>query len=131
MPRMGTLTSQPYDVAEGEAYCAYLERITGECRRLMTEGRMPDSETTDAFLSDVGRIVRQVRLDTATARSRGERTICSAISMTNEERKRLDSLSESMLNLLQILELRGAVVLDRTDAVSRVAAAFAGADFAL
>ena len=126
---MGTLTSKPYDVAEGVAYCDYLERIIRECRRLMSEGRMPDSDTTDAFLGDVGRIVRQVRLDVATAKSRGSRTVTSAITMTNEEHKRLDSLSESMLNLLQILELRKAVVLDRTDAIGRVASAFAEADF--
>lgn len=126
---MGTLASQPYDVAEGAAYCEYLERITKECRRLMAEGRMPDSDTTDAFLSDVGRIVRQVRIDIGTARATGQKTLRSAVTMTEQEHKRLDSLSESMLNLLQILELRKAVVLDRTDAVGRVAAAFAGAEF--
>ena len=126
---MGLLTSQEFDVAEGAAYCDYLERITKECRRLMAEGRIPDSDTTDAFLADVGRIVRQVRIDIGTAKATGQETIRSSVTMTNEEHKRLDSLSESMLNLLQILELRKAVVLDRTDAVSRVAAAFAGAEF--
>lgn len=126
---MGTLTSQPYDVAEGKEWCDYIERVLSECRRLMAEGRMPDSEGIDAFLADVPHVVQQVRRDVTSAAVRGESPIQTSVSMTSEEHKRLISMSESILNLLQILEIRKAVVLDRTPAVGRVAAAIVGGTF--
>lgn len=126
---MGTLNTVEYDVAEAKQWCDYLDRVVGECRRLMTEKRVPESETLDAFLEDSKVVLRTVKRDVSAAMGRGEKTSRTAISMTAEEHKRLLSMSESMLNLLQILEIRKAVVLDRTDAVGRVAAAIVGGTF--
>jgi t-SNARE complex subunit (syntaxin) len=126
---MGTLTSHDYDVADAQEWCAYLDRITRECRRLILEGRMPDSEGVDAFLSDLAYVLRNVRQDIMTAASRGEATVRSRIELTHEEHKRVVTMSESVLNLLQILEMRGAVVLERTEAVSRVAKALVTGDY--
>src|SRR4051812_15994091 len=123
---MGTLTSHSYDVAEGLEWCTYLDRIVGECHRLRQEGRLPDSDGVDAFLADLVIVLRKVRGDVNAATSRGERTITTAIPMTSEEHKRIVSMSESILNLLEILEMRKAVVLDRSPAVARVAAALIG-----
>lgn len=127
---MGTLTSDEYDVEEGREWCAYFDRISKECRRLMAEGRMPDSEGIEGFLSDAGMVLHQVRADLAAASAKGEKTTRTSIRLSNEEYKRLTSMNESILNLLQILEIRGAVVLDRTDAVGRVARAIVGGHFA-
>ena len=74
-------------------------------------------------------MLRTVKRDVSTASARGEKTTATAISMTAEEHKRLISMSESMLNLLQILEMRKAVILDRTEAVGRVAGAIVGGAF--
>jgi hypothetical protein len=126
---MGTLSTNEYDVAEAKQWCDYLDRIVGECRRLMTEKRVPESDTLDAFLEDSEVVLRTVKRDVSAAAARGDITARTDISMTSEEHKRLVSMSESMLNLLQILELRKAVVLDRTEAVGRVAAAIVGGTF--
>ena len=127
---MGTLTSDEYDVDEAREWCAYLDRVTKECHRLMAEGRLPESDGVDGFLSDSGVVLQQVRMDIAAATGRGERTTRTAVRLTTEEYKRLLSMNESVLNLLQILEMRGAVVLDRSDAVGRVARAIIGGEFA-
>jgi hypothetical protein len=120
---MGTLTSTEYDIDEGEEWCNYFDRISRECRRLVTEGRMPDTDALDAFLADSAAVLRQVRLDVAAARGRGAKTTISQVSLTKEEYQRLIDLRESILNLLQILEMRGAVDLNRTEGVGRVVAA--------
>lgn len=127
---MGTLTSDEYAVEEGREWCAYLDRVTKECRRLISEGRVPDSEGLDGFLADSGVVLQQVRMDVASAASRGEQTVRTAVRLSTEEYKRLLNMNESILNLLQILEMRGAVILDRTDAVGRVARAIVGGEFA-
>jgi hypothetical protein len=127
---MGTLTSDEYDVEEGREWCAYLDRVTKECRRLIAEGRVPESEGLDGFLADSEVVLQQVRIDVASAASRGEKTITTSVRLTSEEYKRLLSMNESILNLLQILEMRGAVALDRSDAVGRVARAIIGGQFA-
>lgn len=128
---MGTLSTQPYDVSEGQQWCDYFDRIISECRRLIAAGRMPDTEALDAFLSDSGGVLRQVRQDVVTARARGEQTTTTQVGLTNEEHKRLLAMSESILNLLQILEMRGAVQLDRSEAVGRVAASIVGGSYTL
>lgn len=127
---MGTLTSDAYDVQEGREWCAYVERVSKECRRLIAEGRVPDSEGLDGFLADSGLVLQQVKRDVAAATGRGDKTVRTSVQLSPEEHKRLLNMNESILNLLQILEMRGAVSLDRSDAVGRVAGAIVGGQFA-
>jgi hypothetical protein len=120
---MGTLTTEPYDVAEGQEWCDYFERLTGECRRLIAEQRMPDTSEIDLFLSDSTVVMQQMRHDITLAKATGQKTLQSSVPLTAEEHKRLLTISDSVLNLLLILEMRGAVELQRTEGVARVAAA--------
>ena len=117
---MGTLVSHDYDTAEGQEYAAYLERILGECRRLRAEGRLPDSGGVVGFLDDCETILQAVRRDVALARSRGAARTRSEIDLSPEEHGRITAMGDSVLSLLEVLELRQAVVLDRTPAVGRV-----------
>ena len=120
---MGTLTSHEYDVADAQEWCDYFDRISGECRRLVSEGRMPDTDALDAFLADSAAVLIQVKKDIGDARGRGAKSTRTSVSLSNEEHKRLLAMRESVLNLLEILEMRGAVKLDRTDGVARTVAA--------
>ncbi len=126
---MGTLTTKPYDVAEGQEWCDYFQRLLGECQRLIGEKRVPDTEGLDAFLHDSNLVMQQIRRDVTTARGRGDKSTQTAVSMTNEEHKRMISISDSILNLLLILEMRGAVSLQRSEAVGRVATAIDAGEF--
>jgi hypothetical protein len=126
---MGTLTTLEYDISDAQEWTDYFERINRECRRLVTEGRMPDTDALDGFLADSAELLRQVRIDVSAARSRGAKTAVSAITLSKEEYKRLLAMRESVLNLLQILEMRGAVNLNRTEGVGRMVAALTGGPF--
>lgn len=126
---MGTLTSTAYDVTEGREYVGYLDRVLKECVRLRAEGRLPDGESVDAFLDDAQLVLHAVRQDVASASARGVSTIQSQVRLTAEEHKRYLTMGESLRNLLEILELRKALVLDRTPAVGRVAESFYAGTF--
>lgn len=126
---MGTLTTQPYDVAEGQEWCDYFERLLGECQRLIGEKRVPDTEAMDAFMHDSRLVMQQIRRDVTAARGRGEKTTQTRVDLTKEEHTRMISISDSILNLLLILEMRGAVSLQRSEAVGRVAAAIDAGEF--
>ena len=121
---MGTLTSKPYLVSEGQEYVTYLENLLGQCRTLLAEGRLPDADGVADLLAVADLVLRRVRLDTAGAP--GERRITSSISMTATELKGLLAIAESMLSLLEILEIRQALEFNRTDAVARVGEAIYG-----
>lgn len=118
---MGMLVSHEYDVAEGQEYVVYLERVLGECRRLREEGRLPEGDNVDGFLDDVAVVMHEVRRDVGIASAQGRTRTRSEVRMSDEEHKRITSMSESVRNLLEILELRKALVLDRTPGIARVA----------
>jgi hypothetical protein len=126
---MGTMTTLEYDISDGQEWCDYFDRIERECRRLVAEGRMPDTAALDGFLADSGELLRQVRHDIVTARGHGATSTTSSITLSTEEYKRLMDMRESVLNLLQILEMRGAVKLDRTEGVGRMVAALTQGPF--
>jgi hypothetical protein len=123
---MGTLTSQPYLVAEGQEYVGYLENLLGQCSTLLAEGRLPDAEGVADVLAIAEVVLRRVRLDTSSAAARGERQVVTTMTMTEAELKRLLTIGESMLSLLEILEIRKALEFNRTDAVARVGEAIYG-----
>jgi hypothetical protein len=127
---MGTLTSQPYLVSEGQAYVAYLENLLGQCRKLLAEGRLPDADGVADVLDVADVVLRRVHLDTSAAATRGEQRITTTMPMTQGELKRLLTIAESMLNLLEILEIRQALEFNRTDAVARVGEAIYGGVYA-
>lgn len=126
---MGQLVTEAYDTAEGQEYVDYLERVLGECDRLRSEGRLPDNETIASFLDDAQGVLQQVRHDVAAASASGQRTVVTRVEMTHTEHNRMLAMNESVKNLLEILEFRQAVQLNRTEAVGRVAAAIQGGAF--
>jgi hypothetical protein len=126
---MGTLISEPYSVVEGQEYVAYLDRVLGECQRLLREGRLPDAEGIVGFLEDAQPVLQRVRRDVAAATATGETTIRSNVDLTTQEYQRYQTMGESVRNLLEILEMRDALVLNRTESVARVADAFQRGEF--
>lgn len=117
---MGTLTSQPYLVSEGQEYVAYLEHLLPQLRGLIAQGRVPDADGVGDFLDHTELVQRRVRLDTSSAAERGEVRITTKMSVNEAELKRFLTIGESILNLLEILEIRQALEFNRTEAVARV-----------
>ena len=126
---MGTLVSKDFDVDEAQEWCEYLTRVTRDCHRLIDEGRIPATDELAAFLNDTQLVLGKVKSDVNAARAGGLKTTHSRIDMSPEEHRRIFSMNDSLLNLLQILEMRGAIKLDRTPAVGRVADALAQGSF--
>lgn len=65
--------------------------------------------------------MHEVRRDVGLASAQRRSRTRTEVRMSAEEHKRITHMSESVRNLLEILELRKAVVLDRTPSVARVA----------
>jgi hypothetical protein len=126
---MGTLISQPYALADGQEYVGYLEHVIAESQRLIAEGRMPSDEGLVAFFEDAQHVLGQVRRDVNAATAAGQPTVQSHVDFTAQEYARYRAMGESARTLLEILALRDALVLNRTEAVARVADAFTGAQF--
>lgn len=126
---MGTLISQPYALADGQEYVGYLEHVIAESQRLIGEGRMPSDDGLVAFFEDAQHILGQVRRDVTAATAAGQSVVRSHVDFTAQEHARYRAMGDSARNLLEILEMRDALVLNRTEAVARVADAFASAEF--
>ena len=129
MGRMGQLACEPYDVDEGREYVGYLDHVLRECDRLLAVGRLPDSEAMRAFLDHAHVVLDHVRHDVAEAGATQQRTVRTVLTLTLDEHRRMVSMNESIKTLLEILEFRQAVQLNRTDAVGRVAAAIQEGSF--
>jgi hypothetical protein len=127
--RMGTMTSQPYSVDDGEEYSAYLDNVFTALPKMQAEGRLPSDDAVLSFLDDMQRVRSTVRADVARARSTGAKQVVSRLTLTAADHRRLLALGESMQNHLQILEIRKALVLDRSAGAGRVADAFRGGTF--
>jgi hypothetical protein len=126
---MGTLTSHPYDVSEGQEYAGYLDHVLTECHRLVREGRVPSDDGILAFLEHAAVVLRRVQADVASAGATGRSTIQSQVPMTPSEHQRYVTMNDSLRSLLEILELRDALALNRTEAVGRVSDAFLSGEF--
>lgn len=120
---MGELVTRPYDPVEGAEYADYLEHISSEGDRLRREGRLPDNDTVLSFFEDVHRVIRQVRDDSTRARAHGEQQVITRIELGAADYRRMMDMSASMGTLLEILEMRQAVDMKRTDGTVRVATA--------
>ncbi len=126
---MGFMVTAPYMPADGEEYVAYHRRLAGELARLQGEGRLPDDHGVSGFLADLKRIVSIVASDVTSARSRGETTIVSRFEMTASDFRRRRDMNDSLRNLLEILQMRKAVDMRRTEGAGRVADALGAATF--
>jgi hypothetical protein len=126
---MGQLVSAPYDVAEGQEYASYIAHITSESERLLREGRLPESDGVHTYFDGLRMVLRQVRRDVELASARQETFAVSTFTMTAAEHTHLLSMNEGVRTLLEILEMRQAMELNRTPAVGRVAAAIVGGTF--
>ncbi|HVE98536.1 MAG TPA: hypothetical protein VNA12_05085 [Mycobacteriales bacterium] len=120
---MGQLVSAPYSTDDGVEYVAYLAHVQSECWRLVDEKRLPGSDELVAFLDSAERVVQQVRRDVAGATAAGDAVVVSTIPMLPAEHARMQNMNDSLRNLLEILEMRQALELNRTPAVARVAEA--------
>lgn len=120
---MGQLETKPYDVADGKEYTSYLQHICGEASRLRREGRLPDNEPMLEFFDDVDNVLEQILRDVARADGLGQGQVVTRIDMSAAHYRRLMSMSESLGNLFEILQIRQALDMKRTDGAARVAQA--------
>jgi hypothetical protein len=117
---MSTFTSQPYLPQDASDFLDYMQRMMGEIARLQVEGRVPDDTGTNNLLAFWRTLIAQVRKDIARVGVGSETEITSSIPMTEAEYKRNWAMYDTFLQLLQILDLRGAVDLEANDGVMRV-----------
>lgn len=126
---MGKFTTEPYAASDGAEYADYLQHILAESERLQRDGRLPDNEAVLMCFDSARVVMQQVRRDVTAAVARGEKTVVSTLAMTPAEHERMESMGESIGNLLEILELRKAVERRRTEGAGRVAAAVRDATY--
>lgn len=110
---MPTFTTQPYQPQDAKEFLDYMQRIMGEMARLQGEGRVPDDHGTNALLTFWRNVIAQVRTDVGNVGAASRKPITSSLPMTEAEYQRTWAMYDTFLQLLQILELRGAVDLDR------------------
>ncbi|MDP9100568.1 MAG: hypothetical protein M3N21_00220 [Actinomycetota bacterium] len=126
---MGFMVTAAYAPADGDEYVAYQRRLDGELARLRAEGRLPDNDSVEAFLDQLRRIVRIIASDVISARSRGETDVVSRFEMTAAEFRSRRDMNDSLRNLLEILQMRQALDMQRTAGAGRVADALGAATF--
>ncbi len=124
---MGQLRTEPYSVAEGREYAAYLDHVQAECNRLVGIGRLPDTDDVAWFTDLAGQVGNQIRRDVDAAGALSQTS--SAIPMTAADYSRMRTMNDSMRNLLEILEMRQALALNRTPACARVSDAVQNGTF--
>jgi hypothetical protein len=124
MSAVGTLTSNPYSVADAEEYLDYLQRVFVAIPKAQAEGRVPNDAATADFIDDLRRVQVQLRADVARAKASSSDTAQTSVSLTGSEYQRLLNMGETMQHLLTILELRKAIVLERGEGASRITQAF-------
>ncbi len=120
---MSTFTTQPYLPEDASQFLDYMQRMMVEMMRLQHEGRVPDDNGTNNLLAFWRTLIAQVRTDVAKVGAASRKPITSSIPMTEAEYKRNWAMYDTFLQLLQILDMRGAVDLEATDGVMRVISA--------
>ena len=126
---MGRLVTRAFDVGDGQEYVTYLERVLEDCVGLAKEGRLPDTEEIARFLDVERDCLVQLRRDVRLAAARGDTQLVSEIPMDEQEHTRMLAMNDTVANLLQILEYRAALELNRTEAVARVSKAILGGTY--
>ena len=126
---MGRLESAPFDIEDGREYVEYLTRVQQELDRLIDAGRVPGTDDLTAFMQTGQQVVDQIRRDIAHASATGRTDVVSVIEMSPAEHTRMVSMNDSLRTLLEILEIRQALELNRTPAVGRVSDAIQAGRF--
>ncbi|HVT65638.1 MAG TPA: hypothetical protein VHD81_10825 [Mycobacteriales bacterium] len=117
---MATFTSQPYQAADAKEFLDYMQRMMGEVARLQKEGRIPDDTGTNTLLDFWRAMVTRVRADSGMVSAASTKPITTSWEMTESEYQRTWAHYDTILSLLEILDLRGAVKLEASPAVMRV-----------
>lgn len=117
---MATFTSLPYQAADAKEFLEYMQRMMGEVSRLQSEGRIPDDTGTNTLLDFWRTMVSRVRMDTNTVPAVSTKPITTSWEMSESEYQRTWAHYDTVLSLLEILDLRGAVKLEASPGVMRV-----------
>jgi hypothetical protein len=130
---VATFASQPYQPADAKEFLDYMQRMMGEVSRLQREGRIPDDAGTNNLLDFWRMMVSHVRSDVGKASPSSTKPLTTSWEMSEAEYQRTWAHYDTILSLLEILDLRGAVKLEATPGTMRVIQAlykgsFVGAD---
>jgi hypothetical protein len=121
-----TFTTQPYVPDDGREFGQYMQVVMKSMDRLRTDGRVPDDPGMDTLLAFWRAVTTQVKKDVDRADSVSQRPITTTLPMTAAEHQRIWAMFDTLYPLLEILEIRGAVDLRRTEGVTRVIDALYG-----
>ncbi len=117
---MATFASQPYQPQDAREFLEYMQRMMSEVARLQREGRVPDDAGTHSLLDFWRMMVTHVRSDVAGVPAASKTPITTSWEMSEAEYKRTWAHYDTILSLLEILDLRGAVKLEASPATMRV-----------
>jgi hypothetical protein len=117
---MGTFSSQPYQAADAKEFLEYMQRMMGEVARLQKEGRIPDDTGTNTLLDFWRAMVSRVRIDSSKVGASSSTPITTSWEMSQPEYDRTWAHYDTILSLLEILDIRGAVKLEASPGVMRV-----------
>jgi len=117
---VSTFSSQPYQAADAKEFLEYMQRMMGEVTRLQREGRIPDDTGTNTLLDFWRAMVTRVRSDVGKVSATSTTPITTSWEMSESEYQRTWAHYDTILSLLEILDLRGAVKLEASPAVMRV-----------
>lgn len=117
---MSTFSSQPYQASDAKEFLDYMQRMMGEVTRLQREGRIPDDTGTNQLLDFWRSMVTRVRADVGKVSVTAKTPITTSWEMSEAEYQRTWAHYDTILSLLEILDLRGAVKLEASPGVMRV-----------
>lgn len=117
---MSTFTSQPYQPQDAKEFLDYMQRMFGEVARLQDEGRIPNDAGTNSLLTFWRTMVAHVRSDIGNVGASSKNPVTTSWEMTEAEYQRTWAHYDTILSLLEILDLRGAVKLEASPGVMRV-----------
>ena len=117
---MATFTSQPYQAQDAKEFLDYMQRMMGVVTRLQSEGRIPNDAGTNTLLDFWRMMVANVRGDLGNVGASSKNPIVTSWEMSEAEYQRTWAHYDTILSLLEILDLRGAVKLEASPAVMRV-----------
>jgi hypothetical protein len=117
---MATFTSLPYQAADAKEFLEYMQRMMGEVKRLQSEGRVPDDTGTNTLLDFWRTMVSRVRMDISNVPATSTKPLTTSWEMSEAEYQRTWAHYDTILSLLEILDLRGALKLEASPGVMRV-----------
>jgi hypothetical protein len=117
---VATFTSLPYQAADAKEFLEYMQRMMGEVKRLQSEGRVPDDTGTNTLLDFWRTMVSRVRMDISNVPATSTKPLTTSWEMSEAEYQRTWAHYDTILSLLEILDLRGALKLEASPGVMRV-----------